>query len=178
MNFCPNCGSQQQNQTNFCQSCGTAINALRQPPGVIVQSAPLANSYELTPPALHWGFVLLFALLTLGFFVPFWVVYQWSFLKKVNPVQGQVLMPWVIGADVGYVLGFFISGPLPAILFSIVAIKMLPAIEGIYRSKGIHRGPLNKVAAFFLSFLYIQHHLTQIANLQKQRVVVVMQQNN
>lgn len=126
------------------------------------------------PPKLHWALVVLFTILTVGFFLIAWTFIQSSWARKIDPRSNATAM------FIAYLLIFVFSQMLEASgpnLKSIGVMFLLASYAVFYvGTYSIRRSMLNhynsvepmplKLSAaltFLLSTLYLQYHMTRIA---------------
>jgi hypothetical protein len=169
------------------QSSGTVYG------GVAAYGTPAANAAQAgsqypPPPSLHWGILLLLAVLTCGIFGWVWAFVQAAWVKKVDP-QSKALLYY--GISVGLLVLMFAAGfaegmagrPGAAnsgifllcrlaggIMWIVAAFNMRTSIEDHYYSKEPIGLSLNGVMTFFFSIYYFQYHFTRI-NEMKQRQI-------
>ncbi len=119
------------------------------------------------PPAMHWGYVLLFHMLTFGIFGSVWMFRQAMWVRQIDPMSNAVFkmsVAWILVVVVIW------SGDSPAwgtlrlvanlgsfLAFVWAYLSMRRAIEDRFDLS------LNVVLTVIFSFLYVQHHLTRIA---------------
>jgi len=145
--------------------------------------APAGTAYP-DPPSLHWGLVLLFAILTCGLFSWVWMFVQASWVKKVQP-ESKAMTYYIIAIclyAVGIVLSVSTSismngepNPLggllniaAAVLFLVGAFSLRSSIEEHYNTAERIGLQLSGVMTFFFNTIYFQYHFTKI-NEMKQR---------
>jgi hypothetical protein len=135
------------------------------------------------PPSLHWGLVLLLAILTCGIFQWVWGIVQASWIKKVQPTS-KALIYYII-ALVVYALAIAvrIAAPLPtrpfsglinlggAILWLVGAFSMKNSIEEHYNTAEPIALQLSGVMTFFFNVIYFQYHFTQIARMKEMQAM-------
>ena len=146
--------------------------AYAQPTGVAYPDAP----------NLHWGLVLLFGILTCGFFFAIWDLVQVLWMKRVQP-NTQALMYYIlfavfwvlnIGKSVGNTM-LMMHNTLPhnSILASLIAIatfvfaivfrfSMRSSLEQHFNGPEPFGLTLSGVMTFFFGGLYFQYHLNRI----------------
>lgn len=130
------------------------------------------------PPKLHWALVLLFGILTLGIFLIVWMFIQTSWARKINPASNATAQL------VGYLFLFVLSEVIGAAtsdgLKSVSLLLLLGSYVAFYfATYSIRRTmldhystvepmPLKLSAAmtFFFSTLYLQYHMTRIADIK------------
>jgi uncharacterized protein DUF4339/uncharacterized protein DUF4234 len=148
-------------------------------------AASMAQQYP-PPPSLHWGIVLLLAVLTCGIFGWVWAFVQAAWVKKVDPAskallyygisvallvamtvaafgEGMAGRPGAAGGGI-----FLICRLVGAIMWLVAAFNMRTSIEEHYNSKEPIGLSLSGVMTFFFSVYYFQYHFTRI-NEMKQR---------
>lgn len=148
-------------------------------------NAVLATSPYPDAPNLHWGLVLLFAILTCGLFMFIWNLISSAWLRRVQPNANSLFL--YIGAGILLVVQvfeggmsgahhtaqhgvhFFAGNPLGGLLAVGVWVVRLLARYSQRASLEEHfNGPepvglrLNPVMTFFFGGLYFQHHLNRI----------------
>jgi hypothetical protein len=134
------------------------------------------------PPNLHWGLVLLFGVLTLGFFNAAWGIVLSHWMRKVNPESKSVIYYWTYGIIL--VLIFFTSftsAALHANLSAIAGLLQLGSIVMSLVARYSLRGcledhfnfaepmglQLSGVMTFFFGDIYFQYHLNDINRRKK-----------
>ncbi len=150
-----------------------------------------ASSTLLMPPSLHWALVLLFGFLSSGIFFVVWWFIQASWAKKINPKDNSTL--FLILATVAWVMSFFVyfvsfvsvavMGEPESLVLGIVVYLFLSVGSSVFfviADFRIRRTMLdffnsvepinlqmNAAMTFFFNTLYLQHHMTRIANWKK-----------
>ena len=144
------------------------------------------RAYLLPPPSLHWGWVLLFSILTLGIFAIVWPFIQASWVRKIDPGSSASLMLWLSLGCI--VVSFFLipawtpagdASPLTtnerlgwllqlfsAVLFYGAFFAMSASIR---QHMAIYRLPvrIGGITLFFFNTLYLQGQLTWLARWQQ-----------
>ena len=139
-------------------------------------------AYLLPPPSLHWGWVLLFSILTLGIFAIVWPFIQASWVRKIDPGSSASLMLWLSLGCI--VVSFFLipawtpagdASPLTTNerlgwllqLFSVVLFygAFFAMSASIRQHMAIYRLPvrIGGITLFFFNTLYLQGQLTWLA---------------
>ncbi len=142
-----------------------------------VQQANLSSPMQgqPLPPKLHWGLVLLFALLTFGIFGVVWMFIQSSWVRKIDSQSNATkyligyLVLAVIGGAMGESdavgtkgLGLFLQ-LLSFVFFYCGYYSMRRSMLNYYSSVEPIALSLSNAMVFFFSMLYLQHHMTRIA---------------
>lgn len=143
------------------------------------------RAYLPPPPSLHWGWVLLFSVLTLGIFAIVWSFIQASWVRKIDPHSSASLMLWLsLG---GVIVSFFlipawspagdVSPPTSSerlgwllqlaagVLFYGAYFAMSASIR---RHMAFYQLPvrIGGITLFFFNTLYLQGQLTWLARWQ------------
>lgn len=144
------------------------------------------RAYLPPPPSLHWGWVFLFSVLTLGIFAIVWPFIQASWVRKIDPRSSALPMLWLsLG---GTVVSFFLipawtaagdATPLtPTERFGwLLQLASWALFYGAYfamsasirRHMASYRLPLRigGITLFFFNMLYLQGQLTWLARWQQ-----------
>ena len=144
------------------------------------------RAYLLPPPSLHWGWVLLFSVLTLGVFAIVWPFIQANWVRKVDPGSNASLMLWLsLGCVV--VSYFLIPAWTPAdglspltfsehlgwflqlvstVLFYVAFFAMLASIRQHIALYGLPVR-IGGITLFLFNILYLQGQLTWLARWQQ-----------
>ena len=148
-------------------------------------AAPAVSQYP-PPPSLHWGILILLAVLTCGIFGWVWAFIQAAWVKKVQPESKALLYYGIAvglfvltfgGAFMAGVQGHAGTGREPVflllrlgggIMWLVAAFNMRGSIEDHFNSVEPIGLSLNGVMTFFFSIYYFQYHFTRI-NEMKQR---------
>lgn len=144
------------------------------------------RAYLPSPPSLHWGWVFLFSLLTLGIFAIIWPFIQAGWVRKIDPRSSASLM---LGLSLGgIVVSFFLIPPwtpvgdatpmtaserlgwllqlASSVLFYGAYFAMSASIR---RHMAIYGLPIRigGITLFFFNMLYLQGQLTWLAHWQQ-----------
>jgi hypothetical protein len=135
------------------------------------------------PPSLHWGIVLLLAIVTCGLFVWVWAIVEASWVRKVQPEsKGLIFWSFAVVLNIAYV-GFSVSQDSVAkalsalfwlggsILWIAGSFSMKNSIEEHYNTAEPIGLDLNGVMTFFFNVFYFQYHFTQINEMRKRQGV-------
>lgn len=142
------------------------------------------------PPALHWGVVLLLAIVTCGIFAWVWVFVQAAWMKKVAPASKALLY---YGIAVGLILlasglnVYQATESLPrsgiGALFNVVgwvmwlvaSFNMKSSIEEHFSTADPMPSAmsLSGVMTFFFNVYYFQYHFTKINEEKKRQGIYV-----
>ncbi|MBD8881244.1 pilin [Rhodanobacter sp. 7MK24] len=144
------------------------------------------RAYLPPPPSLHWTWVFLLSVLTLGIFAIVWPFIQASWVRRIDPRSSASLMLWLsLG---GILASFFLIPAWPpaegtAPLTSMARLgKLLQLASGmlfygayfamaasIRRHMAIYRLPvrIGAITLFFFNTLYLQAQLTWLARWQQ-----------
>ncbi|MEW9572732.1 pilin [Rhodanobacter sp. Si-c] len=140
------------------------------------------RAYLPPPPSLHWGWVFLLSVLTLGIFAIVWPFIQASWVRKIDPLSSASLMLWLsLG---GIIISFFLipawtpvgdAAPLTSTerLGKLLQLASGMLFYGAYfamsasirRHMIIYRLPvrIGGITLFFFNTLYLQGQLTWLA---------------
>jgi hypothetical protein len=152
------------------------------PPGLtpratsVLADAPRPNDAPVAP-SLHWGWVALLTIVTLGIFAVVWMFVQSTWVKKIDP-RSNATVYFVIALVCGFA-GGFIGGnsPLPVGLqvVDVVFIYMgYYAMSASLKRFGAERGlpmEIGGVTLFFFTTWYLQGQLSRIARWQQTGVI-------
>lgn len=144
------------------------------------------RAYLPPPPSLHWGWVFLLSILTLGIFAIVWPFIQANWVRKIEPSSSASLMLWLsLG---GTIISFFLipawtpagdTAPLTSterfgwllrvaswVLFYGAYFAMSGSIR---RHMATYRLPvrIGGITLFFFNMLYLQGQLTWLARWQQ-----------
>ena len=112
------------------------------------------------PPSLHWALVLLFTVLTCGIFGLVWMFVQAVWVRRIDPTC-NALFVLAVGIPLQIVLGFdghdLLSALVSAVAVTWAYFMMRSVIETRF---GI---TLSAIMTFFFNTLYLQYHMTGIA---------------
>lgn len=129
------------------------------------------------PPKLHWGWVLLLSVVTLGLFYVVWAFVQAIWVRRIDPASNAVTLlavylaltlvgELISGTDskdstqalVGALISF--AGAIVSIVAFFSMRKSLVAYYNHAEPIGLRLGG---AMTFFFNVLYFQHHFTRIA---------------
>ena len=144
-----------------------------QPESVSPHGGVSGESYP-APPQLHWALVLLFTILTVGFFLIVWMFIQSRWARKIDPGSNATAQFIV------YFVVFLFSHMLEAAGENLRAVGVLLLLVsyvifyfGTYSIRRSmldhynHAEPmqlrLSAAMTFFFSTFYLQYHMTRIA---------------
>lgn len=139
-----------------------------------------------TPPSLHWGWVLLFSVLSFGIFAIVWPFIQANWVRKIDPRSSAMPM---LGMALGCsVVGYLLSaagapaddaapattmerlGWLLQLTYVVLCLAAYFAMAGsIRREMAAYRVPvrIGGVTLLFFNTLYLQAHLSWLARWQQ-----------
>jgi hypothetical protein len=132
-----------------------------------------------SPPKLHWALVLLFGVLSFGIFIAVWAFVQSTWVRKINPQSNATnyLIGYVALAVVGAVMGEADSSATQGLGVLLQLASYVLFYCGYYSMRRSMIDYFNKVEPiglqlsgvmlFFFSVLYLQHHMTRIAEWKK-----------
>jgi hypothetical protein len=149
--------------------------------------APGSDAVRATlpePPSLHWGLVLLFAVLTIGLFGIFWAFHQAAWTRRIDPKSNATLMLglslacFLIGEPL-YFIGIFTSigtnhpnmdlislgGILLLgrfILSQIAYFSMADSLKRDLAKRGV-KLEIGGITLFFFTLFYLQSNLSWTA---------------
>jgi hypothetical protein len=163
------------------QILGTTAPVYATPTAPAAYPAPSGVLYP-DPPNLHWGLVLLFAILTCGLFAFIWDFVQVLWMKRVEP-QSKAFMYFIIlvvlwllnlGSTIGRTT-IMLHGGIPrtsalSICISLAVLALIIVYRFTMRAslEEHFNGPepiglrLGGVMTFFFGGLYFQYHLNRI----------------
>jgi hypothetical protein len=150
------------------------------PPGLtprttsVMRDLPAAPAHDLPPaPSLHWGWVFLLSVVTIGIFLIVWVFVQAVWIKRVDPKSPAVIL-LVVAVICGFLGGAsgidsptYFGGQLVQVVLTYVAYY---SMANSLRRFGSERGlpmPIGGVTLFFFTTFYLQAQLTRIAHWQR-----------
>jgi zinc-ribbon domain len=158
--YCRDCGKHVSTDAKFCGNCGAHKM------GYASRPRPL-------PPSLHWSLVLVFTVATLGLFGPFWLYWQWRWVKTID--QANSAFPWIVASAVCQCLNVLVvlaaeggGRGNPALLYIpclVAAFKLRKSLVRFYDQNGLRKS-VNGLLTFLFVHVYLQYHLTNIARLQ------------
>jgi hypothetical protein len=142
-------------------------------------AAPPVGVVAPVPPSLHWFVVLLLSALTLGVFGWAWMFLQAAWVRRFDSGSraGPLLFAGLVTALTGgYVAGTLgagraqeaalveLLGTLAAGLFVVLASMMMRgSIVRHFTQREPMNVSINAVMTFLFTFIYLQYHLTRIA---------------
>jgi hypothetical protein len=151
------------------------------PPGLTprasVAVAVAARDDAPVAPSLHWGWVALLTVLTLGIFALVWMFVQSVWVKKIDP-RSSATIYLVIGLVCGLSGGFF--GPDSQMYYLLQLVDIVLVLMAYYSMSasvkrfGSERGlpvDIGGVTLFFFTLWYMQGQLTRIARWQRTGVI-------
>lgn len=145
------------------------------PPGLTPRASLAVAPRDDVPvaPSLHWGWVALLSVLTVGIFVLVWMFVQSVWVKKVDARSGATTY-FIVALACGIVGSFFSAGSVMSYGLQVVDIVLVYmgyfSMSSSLKRFGIERGlPMNigGVTLFFFTTWYLQGQLTRIANWQR-----------
>ncbi|MEO6923149.1 MAG: DUF4339 domain-containing protein [Bryocella sp.] len=148
----------------------------------ILPAVSLAPAFEYPPPPnLHWGLVLLFEIVTLGFFGAAWGLVLSLWAGKSNPLSRSAIFYGAYGAclvltaffrvvaNVGhtpiFLIGLFQLGG--GVLSIIARFSLRNTLEDHYNRLEPMGLSLGGGMTFFFAVIYFQYHLNEIARRKK-----------
>jgi hypothetical protein len=158
---------------SVAQIIGTIAAA---PPPVAGAPISMADMYP-DPPNLHWGLVLLFSILTCGFFVVAWDLVQAAWMKRVDPTSKAI---FIYGAATAVVVCLFFVGFFSAlnhtaapqwvgllqvvswVLYLVGRYSLRASLEEHYNGPEPMGLILSGVMTFFFGGIYFQYHINDI----------------
>lgn len=127
------------------------------PPASVSRSEDVAYP---KPPSLHWALVLLFTVLTCGIFGVVWMFVHASWLRRIDPTC-NALFVLAVGIPLQIVLGLDGHDLLAALVGTVTTtwayFLMRSAVEARFGMA------LSGIMTFFFNLLYLQYHMTGIA---------------
>ena len=153
----------------------------------------------MVPPSLHWFAVLALGVITMGLFPLIWSLVQSSWVRKIDPksmargffivyvvmslLASGILLIGIAAAysagssDASDVIGgfsavSFLVSLVGIVFFYIGAFTMRRSLLTYYNSVENIGLRLSGGMTFFFNILYIQYHLTRIANYKRTGVLV------
>jgi len=113
-----------------------------------------------TPPSLHWALVLLLAVLTCGLFGVVWMFVQAVWVRRIDPTC-NALFVLAVGIPVQIVLGLSGHDLLAALVGAVTTTWAFFWMRSVIEVRfGI---ALSGIMTFFFNLLYLQYHMTSIA---------------
>ncbi len=187
--------------TDLCRSEGmTEWVPVSQVIGNIPVAAPLsvtaasATGFTVSPypppPSLHWGVVLLLAVVTCGIFAWVWVFVQAAWMKKVAPASkalmyygiavGLILLAsglniYQVSQGVARSAGGSLFNIVGWILWLVASFNMKNSIEEHFSTADPVPSAMNLsgVMTFFFNVYYFQYHFTKINEERKRQGLYV-----
>lgn len=168
------------------------------PPGAYAPAynrPQMANGAPL-PPNLHWGLVLLFTLLSCGFFAIIWMLMQAWWLKQLRP-DNRSIRTLATSFGISYagvfLLGLFSpivetasrnTGENPVLMLALLGVTLLVTLVGLgyfFAAEFAMRNEmldyfntveniqlrLHPVPTLFFGMYYLQYHMSRIAEWKK-----------
>jgi hypothetical protein len=112
------------------------------------------------PPSLHWALVMLFTILTFWIFGIVWMFIHARWVRRIDPTS-NALFVLAVGIPVQIVLGLgghdLVASLVGAVATTWAYFMMRSSVEARF---GI---PLSGIMTFFFNMLYLQYHMTAIA---------------
>lgn len=145
------------------------------PPGLAPRASIAVAPRDDAPvaPSLHWGWVALLSVLTVGIFALVWMFVQSVWVKKIAPRSGATTY-LIIGVVCGLGGGFF--GPDSQLYYIMQLINIVLVVMAYFSMSasvkrfGAERGlpvDIGGVTLFFFTLWYMQGQLTRIARWQR-----------
>jgi hypothetical protein len=152
------------------------IGTIAVPPILTAVDSVSVREIYPDPPNLHWGLVLLFAVISCGFFTIAWELVQAAWLKKIEPQSKAI---YIYGSAALALLFIFITSFLSslnhsqfryaALLQIVYYVVTLVGRFSFRKSMEEHfNGPepmalaLSGVMTFFFGGIYFQYHINDI----------------
>ena len=156
-----------------------AVAAMQPSPYPPLPAAMQPSPYP-PPPSLHWGIVLLLAILTCGLFGSAWAIVEAIWVKKVQPSSKALL--YLCPAFVLLIAGGILDaspdenlqtlGAIPniggGVLWIVASFSMKSSIEEHYNVAEPLGLTLSGVMTFFFNVYYFQYHFTRIIELKRE----------
>jgi len=132
-----------------------------------------------TPPSLHWALVLLFTILTGGFFVLVWIFRQAAWVRRIDPTCKALFvlavtfpLPVILALlprpslpdDLPLMLAMLLGRLISIVTFAWSYLSMRRVIEARF---DLH---LSGLMTFFFNVFYLQHYMTRIAKREHTRL--------
>jgi GYF domain 2 len=145
------------------------------PPGLTPRASVAVAPRDDVPvaPSLHWGWVALLSVLTVGIFAMVWMFVQSVWVKKIDPRSGATTY-LIIGVACGLSGGFV--GPDSQVYYLLQLVNIVFVLMAYFSMSasvkrfGIERGlpvDIGGVTLFFFTMWYMQGQLTRIARWQR-----------
>ena len=126
------------------------------------------------PPNLHWALLLLFCLLSCGFFLPIWELVLAAWLRKYEPKSISVFVYiGVLILEAAYIVASAASIDesifrlIYGISFIFGRFNLKSALEEHFNSVDPTGLELNGVMTFFFGGIYFQYHMNDIVRRNK-----------
>jgi hypothetical protein len=126
-------------------------------------SASVSRGEEVAypmPPSLHWVFVLLLTVLTLGIFGVVWMFVHARWVRRIDPTCNALFL-LAVGIPLQIVFELNGHGLLGALLGAVATTWAYFSMRSVVEDRfGM---ALSGIMTFFFNLLYLQYHLTGIA---------------
>jgi hypothetical protein len=151
------------------------------PPGLTprattVAATPARNA-DPTAPNLHWGWVALLSVVTLGIFALVWMFVQSVWVKKID-ARSNVTVYFIIALLCGFAAGVIGDRSPIALLLQVVDVVFIYmgyySMSASLKRFGAERGlpmEIGGVTLFFFTTWYLQGQLSRIARWQQTGVI-------
>jgi hypothetical protein len=141
-----------------CPLEAEASHAPLPPPASVSRSEDVAYP---KPPSLHWMLVLLFTVLTFGIFSIVWMFVHARWVRRIDPTCNAVFV-LAVGIPLQIVLGVDGHDLLAALVGGVATTWAYFLMRSVVEDRfGI---ALSGIMTFFFNLLYLQYHLTGIAD--------------
>ena len=124
---------------------------------------PVSRSQDVEypkPPSLHWALVLLFTVLTFGTFGIVWMFVHAMWVRQIEPTT-NALFVLIVGIPLQILLGLdgyeLLAALVGGVAITWAYFSMRSAVEARF---GV---ALSGIMTFFFNLLYLQYHMTDIA---------------
>jgi hypothetical protein len=154
-------------------------------PAPVTDAWPVASAVQAVspPPQLHWGWVLLLSVVTLGLFYVVWAFVQAVWVRRIDPSSNALLLlvvylamtiagEWM--ADTGpqgsaQVLAGVLLSFAGAVVSIFAFFSMRKSLLSRYGDGGVEPMglKLGRAMTFIFNVLYFQHHFARIAKRKK-----------
>ena len=149
------------------------------PPGLTPRATVAVAARDDAPiaPSLHWGWVALLTVLTVGIFALVWMFVQSVWVKKIDP-RSNATIYLIVGLVCGFSGGVF--GPESQMYYLLQLVDVVFVLMAYYSMSasvkrfGNERGlpvDIGGVTLFFFTLWYMQGQLTRIARWQRTGVI-------
>jgi Tfp pilus assembly major pilin PilA len=139
---------------------------------------PIERASLPTPPSLHWGLVLLFAILTFGIFAIVWTFIQANWVRKIDPRSNATLL--LVLSLIAFVVGYSLDlatladgpGARPTLGPVLVLTSTILSLVAYFRMAGSMRRGLSAyglrpnisgATLFFFTLWYLQGQMSWLA---------------